>query len=92
MKKMVDRPASIQPMKSKIRLSILDDSDIRMIDQAALTILNEVGVYMPSEKALRVMHETGSKVDFENKKVKIPSDIVKKFTAQAPRHFTLPAR
>jgi trimethylamine--corrinoid protein Co-methyltransferase len=79
-------------LKSKLRLSVLDDNDIKMIDQAALTILNEVGVYMPSEKALTIMHETGSNVDFEKKRVKIPADVVKKYMANAPRHFTLPGR
>jgi trimethylamine--corrinoid protein Co-methyltransferase len=92
MKKMVDHPASIQPLKSKLRLSILDDSDIKMIDQAALTILNEIGVYMPSEKALKLMDEAGSKVDFKKKKVRITADVVKKYMAHAPRHFTLPGR
>jgi trimethylamine:corrinoid methyltransferase-like protein len=92
MRKMVDQPASIQPLKSKLRLSVLDDNDIKMIDQAALTILNEVGVYMPSEKVLKVMDQVGSEVDFEKKNVRIPADVVKKYMANAPRHFTLPGR
>ncbi len=92
MRKMVDRPASIQPLKSKLRLSVLDDNDIKMIDQAALTILNEVGVHMPSEKVLKVMDQVGSEVDFEKKNVRIPADVVKKYMANAPRHFILPGR
>jgi trimethylamine:corrinoid methyltransferase-like protein len=64
MKKMVDRPASIQPMKSKLRLSIIDDDDIHNIDQAALTILEEIGIRMPSEKALKIMADAGAMVDF----------------------------
>jgi trimethylamine--corrinoid protein Co-methyltransferase len=92
MRKMVDRPASIQPLKSKLRLSVLDDNDIEMIDQAALIILDEVGVYMPSEKVLKVMDQVGCEVDFEKKNVRIPADVVKKYMATAPRHFNLSGR
>jgi trimethylamine--corrinoid protein Co-methyltransferase len=92
MRKMVDRPASIQPMKSKLKLSIIDDDDIHNIDQTALTILEEIGIRMPSEKALKIMADAGAMVDFNHKVVRIPPDMVKKNMGHAPRYFTLPGR
>jgi trimethylamine--corrinoid protein Co-methyltransferase len=92
MRKMIDQPASIQPMKSKLKLSIIDDNDIHSIDQTALTILHEIGIRMPSGKALKIMSDAGAKVDFNHKTVRIPPDMVKKYMAHAPRHFTLCGR
>lgn len=92
MKKMIDRPASIQAMKSKLKLNIIDDGDISAIDQTALTILDELGIRMPSEKALKIMSDAGAKVDFNQETVRISPEMVKKHMAHAPRHFTLSAR
>ena len=92
MKKMNDRKASIQPIKSKLKLTILEDSDIRAIDETALNILNEVGVSMPSEKALKIYADAGANVDFTNQTVRIPPDMVKNKMANAPRQYTLGGR
>jgi len=92
MREMEDRRASIQPIKSKLRLSILDDNDIRAIDETALKILDDVGVHMPLEKALKIYADAGAKVDFSNQIVRIPADLVKKSMAKAPRHFVLAGR
>lgn len=69
---LTERRASIQPVKSKLRISILDDEDIKRINQTALTILEEVGILMPSEKALKIFADAGADVDFDKKLVKIP--------------------
>ena len=75
---MQEREASVQPIKSALKLKILDDSDIRAIDETALKILEEIGVYMPLERALKIYADAGAKVDFEHQIVKIPADLVKK--------------
>jgi len=90
--KLTERAASIQPIKSKLKISVLDDEDIQKINQAALTILEEVGVVMPSEKALRIFADAGANVDFDKKLVKIPSHLVVDSLKKAPRRYTLCGR
>jgi len=92
MRPMEDRKASIQPIRSKLKLSILEDSDIRAIDETALNILDEVGVYMPLERALQIYADAGAKVDFVNQIVKIPPDLVKQSMAKAPRQYVMAGR
>ncbi len=92
MKKMEDRRASIQPIKSKLKLKILDDSDIKSIDETALQILEEIGVYMPLERALEIYADAGAKVDFKNQIVRSPPDLVKSSMAKAPREYILAGR
>jgi trimethylamine:corrinoid methyltransferase-like protein len=53
MLKLTERKASIQPIKSKLRVTVLDDEEIKSINQTALDILEEVGIELPSEKALK---------------------------------------
>jgi trimethylamine--corrinoid protein Co-methyltransferase len=89
---MQKRVASVQPIKSALKLKILDDSDIRAIDETALRILEEIGVYMPLERALKIYADAGANVDFDHQIVKIPADLVKKSMAQAPRSFVLAGR
>ncbi len=92
MRKMEDRKASIQPIKSRLKLKILDDTEIRAIDETALKILGEIGVYMPLEKVLRIYADSGATVDFKNQMVRIPADLVRKSMARAPRQYTLAGR
>jgi trimethylamine--corrinoid protein Co-methyltransferase len=89
---MQEREASVQPIKSALKLKILDDRDIRAIDETALKILEEIGVYMPLERALKIYADAGAYVDFEHQIVKIPADLVKKSMAKAPRSFVLAGR
>jgi trimethylamine--corrinoid protein Co-methyltransferase len=84
--------ASIQPIKSKLKISILDDEDIRSITEAALSILEEVGMQCTSEKALIIFAEAGANVDFNNKTVKLPGHLVVKYLNKAPKRFVLAGR
>jgi len=72
--KLEERRASIQPIKSKLKISILDDQEISQINQNARAVLEEVGVKFPSEKALKILAEVGANVDFDSQLVKIPAD------------------
>ena len=87
-----DRPASVQPIKSVLKLQILEESDIRAIDETALRILEEIGVHMPLKRALEIFADAGANVDFDRQIVKMPADLVKKSMAQAPRSFVLAGR
>ena len=92
MMKLTERKASIQPIKSKLRISILDDEDIKKINQTALSILEEVGIVMPSEKALKIFADAGADVDFDKKLVRIPSHLVADSLKKAPRRYPLCGR
>ena len=90
--KLTERKASIRPIKSKLKISILDDDEITKINQTALDILQDVGVLMPSEKALRIFADAGANVDFENQRVRIPPQLVVDSLKNAPRQYTLCGR
>jgi len=90
--KLEERRASIQPIKSKLKISILDDEDIKKINQTALSILEEVGVVFPSEKALKIFADAGANVDFDKKLVKIPSYLVTDSLKKAPGRYILAGR
>ena len=90
--KLEERRASIQPIKSKLKISILDDEELGKINQTARDILEEVGVVFPSEKALKIFADAGAKVDFDKKLVKIPSHLVTDYLKKAPRRYTLAGR
>jgi len=90
--KLEEKRASIQPIKSKLKISILDDDDIKKINQTARDILEEVGVVFPSEKALKIFADAGANVDFDKKLVKIPSHLVTDCLKKAPRRYTLAGR
>jgi trimethylamine--corrinoid protein Co-methyltransferase len=90
--KLTERKASIQPIKSKLRISVLDDEEIKSINQTALDILAEVGIEMPSERALEIFADAGADVDFDKKLVKIPSQLAVDSLKHAPRRYTLCGR
>jgi trimethylamine--corrinoid protein Co-methyltransferase len=92
MLKLTERKASIQPIKSKLRVSVLDDEEIKSINQTALDILEEVGIELPSEKALRIFADAGADVNFDKKRVKIPSQLVADSLKHAPRRYALCGR
>ena len=90
--KLEERRASIQPIKSKLKISILDDGDVKKINETALNIIEEIGVVFPSEKALKIFSDAGAKVDFEKQNVKIPRHLVTDYLKKAPGCYTLAGR
>jgi len=90
--KLEERRASIQPIKSKLKLSTLDDEEIKKINQAARDILEEVGVFFPSEKALKIFADAKARVDFDKKLVKIPGHMVTEYLKKASGRYTLAGR
>jgi trimethylamine--corrinoid protein Co-methyltransferase len=90
--KLTEAKASIQPIKSKLRISILDDDEIRAINQTARDILEEVGIMIPSEKALGILADAGASVDSNKKIVRIPAQLVDDSLKTVPRRYTLCGR
>jgi trimethylamine--corrinoid protein Co-methyltransferase len=87
--KLEERKASIQPTRSKFKISILDDKEIDQINQNTRTVLEEVGVTFPSEKALKLFADVGASVDFASQIVKIPAHLLDKYIATSPRSYTM---
>jgi trimethylamine--corrinoid protein Co-methyltransferase len=87
--KLEERKARIQPIKSKLKISILDDQEISQINQNTRAVLEEIGVKFPSDKALKIFSEVGANVDFDNQIVKIPTDLLEKYLATSPRSYTM---
>lgn len=87
----MDRPP-IEPMRTSRRLSFLDETQLKNLQEATLRILEKTGVKFPSGKALDIFAEHGADVDRESQIVKIPRDLVLKSMATVPRYFTLGAR
>jgi trimethylamine--corrinoid protein Co-methyltransferase len=87
--KLEDRKASIQKIKSKLKVSILDDNEISLINQNTRIVLEEVGIKFPSDKALKLFAEVGANVDFKGQIVKIPADLLDKYLATSPRNYTM---
>lgn len=87
--KLEERKASIRQIKSKFKVSILDDHEISLINQNTRIVLEEIGVKFPSDKALKVFAEVGANVDFDEQVVKIPVDLLEKYIATSPRTYTM---
>lgn len=89
MDKLEERKASIQPIKSKLKISILDDQEISLINQNTRSVLEEIGVTFPSDKALKIFADVGANVDFDNQLVRISADLLDKYLATSPRTYTM---
>ena len=92
MTKLQEHKASIQPIKSKLKINILENEEINQINQNTRTVLEEIGVVFPSDKALKIFAEVGANVDFEKKVVKIPANLLDKYLATSPRTYTMAGR
>ena len=92
MPKLKEVKASIRPIKSKLKISILDDQELKQINQNTRTVLEEVGVTFPSEKALKIFADVGANVDFDSQVVKISPDLLDKYLATSPRTYNMAGR
>ncbi len=78
--KLEERKASIKAVKSKLKVSILDDQEISEINQNTRVVLEEVGVTFPSDRALKLFADVGANVDFDKQRIALSI----KQTQQAP--------
>jgi len=92
MLKLIEEKASIHPLKSKLKISILSDEEISRINQTSLDILEDIGFVMPSVKALTIFADAGADVDFDKQLVKLPKQLVIDSLKTVPRQYTLCGR
>jgi trimethylamine--corrinoid protein Co-methyltransferase len=77
----------------KIRpLDIVNGEEIQEIHAATLEVLESTGVVFLHDKALQLLKESGCKVDFKNKRVRIPGWLVEECIRKTPSSFKLRAR
>ena len=83
---------TIKPVKFKTRVELLDQEQVKAIDQASREILEKIGVKMPLPAALDLLEEAGAKVDRQHQLVFFPPDLVGQILDRAQGSFTLCAR
>ena len=82
----------IQPVRPRVRFSVLSDDQVAEIRAATLHILESVGVHFPSERALEVFERHGARVDPESQIVRLPPALVLEAMSHAPRTYVLSGR
>lgn len=87
----IPRPA-IEPIRSPVRLQLMQPDQLDRLQEATLTILEEIGVRFPSPQALDILADHGCRVDRDTQVVRFPADVVRRAMATVPRYFQLGAR
>ncbi len=74
------------------QVKILHDEQITMLHEATGEVLHDVGIKLLHDDALEIMKGNGCRVDFDQKIVKIPEDVLMQFVAKAPSKIMLYGR
>ena len=72
--------------------SVLSDEQIERIHAASLAILADTGVVVPHTEMLRLFSDAGARVNFDEQRVRIPSEVVLRLVAQASHQFVIYGR
>jgi trimethylamine--corrinoid protein Co-methyltransferase len=70
-------------------LTLLDEEQIKTLHEATVELLNDVGIRLLHHEALEIMRGCGCITDLDEKKVKIPEEVLMKYLANAPYEVTL---
>ncbi len=73
-------------------LEILTEQEIESIHRGTLDVLETTGVRIEHDRALELFADHGCKVDFNKKRVRIPSYLVEDCLRKCPSSFMLKAR
>jgi len=69
------------------QVTVLSESEVRAIDEAAVGLLGDVGLSMGSQKARDILREAGA--DVHDEIVRFPERLVRNAVESAPRHFDI---
>jgi trimethylamine--corrinoid protein Co-methyltransferase len=75
-----------------MRLSMLTEEEIEMIDRASINILEGTGVAVYEKESLDVLEDGGASVDRSTSRVKIPEKLVRESVESLPKKVTLAGR
>jgi trimethylamine--corrinoid protein Co-methyltransferase len=73
-------------------LDLLTEEEVEAIHRGALYTLQKTGMRVEHERALRLYAENGCQVDFDERRVRIPSGLVEECLRQCPSSYILKAR
>jgi trimethylamine---corrinoid protein Co-methyltransferase len=73
-------------------LEILTEDQIEQIHQSTLQVLRKTGVAIHDKKALEMLDEAGCIVDYADKRVRFPREIVEDSLKRSPDSFKIKAR
>ena len=77
---------------ARLRVSLLADEEIQMLDEQTLTVLEEVGVAVPVDEALDLLEANGATVDRTTSIARIPRELVRRCLETVPSQVRLAAR
>jgi trimethylamine--corrinoid protein Co-methyltransferase len=73
-------------------LEVLTEEELEAIHRGALDVLETTGVRVEHDRALKLFAHHGCNVDFEERRVRIPSWLVEECLRKCPSHFKYKAR
>lgn len=73
-------------------LDLLTEEETEAIHRGALYVLEKTGMRVEHDRALRLYAEHGCRVDWESRRVRIPSGLVEECLRQVPSSYILKAR
>jgi trimethylamine--corrinoid protein Co-methyltransferase len=73
-------------------LQVLSEQQVEAIHKSALDVLAVTGVRFEHEQALKLLADHGAKVDFREKRVRIPPGLVEECLRRCPSSFRIKAR
>jgi len=89
---MFSKTPPIEPIIPAYHIRILSDEQLAQFKAGTFAILEKTGFHCPSERALKCYAENGAQVDFENRIVRLSSDVILEALSHAPRHYTMGGR
>lgn len=76
-------------MTISLQLEVLTKGEIANIYDKCFDFLIRKGLQIDHPQLLQVLAQTGAKVDFDNKRVRFPPDIIEKALSNVPHNMTL---
>jgi trimethylamine---corrinoid protein Co-methyltransferase len=76
----------------KLKLEILNPTEVRKIHEATLWVIEKVGVKFPSDRALDIWEASGAQVDRDCKIVKAKGELIESALKSCPPTYSLAAR
>jgi len=73
-------------------LEVLSEEELEAIHRGALDILETTGVGIEHDRALKLFADHGCRVDYEEKRARIPSWLVEECLRKCPSHCKFEAR
>ena len=73
-------------------LEILTEEQVEAIHHGVLAVLETTGVRVEHDRALKLFEKNGCKVDYDEKRVRIPPGLVEECLRKAPSSFHMKAR